>query len=185
LKLESLNQLIENLEKLPTIGRKSATRMAMFLIKNRYEAIKIANSIENAVVSINECENCGNLTEYELCEICMTEREKKICIVESSKDIFILEENKIFNGYYFVIPILENEKIEKLEDFIQKKGIKEILFAYPHSIENDAKIIYLEDRLKEYNLIFSKIAQGIPTGVKFENVDITSLTKAFQDRVKL
>jgi len=185
LKLQSLDELIENLQKLPTIGKKSATRMAMYLVKNKFEALKIANSIENAVTAIDECKECGNLSENELCEICMSKRENKICIVAQSKDIILLEENNIFNGYYFVMPELDNSKIEKLIELIKNKNIEEIIFAYTHSIENEAKIIYLEDRLKHYNLTFSKIAQGIPMGVGFENVDITSLYKAFSGRIKL
>ena len=185
MKLKSLEELIENLQELPTIGKKSATRMAMYLIKNKFNALKIANAIENAVTAIDECKECGNLTENELCEICMSERENKICIVAHSKDIILLEENKIFTGYYFVMPELDNNKIEKLLLLITKKTIKEVIFAYTPSIENEAKIIYLEDRLKNYNLEFSKIAQGIPMGVNFENVDITSLYKAFTGRIKL
>jgi recombination protein RecR len=183
--LQSLSELIENLQQLPTIGKKSATRMALYLIKNRFNALKIANSIENAVTLISECKECGNLTEHELCEICMSERENKICIIEHSKDIMIIEENQIYKGYYFVMPELENEKIEQLITLIKKKKIDELIFAYPHSIENEAKILYIEDRLKNLNIIFSQIAQGIPMGVHFENVDIISLNKAFSSRVIL
>ena len=184
-KLKSLDELIENLQSLPTIGKKSATRMAMCLVKNKFIAMKIANSIESAITAIDECKECGNLTENELCEICMSNRENKICIVEHSKDIILLEENQIFNGYYFVMPELENDKIEKLLNLIKNKNIQEIVFGYTHCIENEAKIMYLEDRLKTENISFSKIAQGIPMGVGFENVDITSLYKAFSDRIKL
>ena len=81
MKLQSLEELVENLQKLPTIGKKSATRMAMYLIKNKFEALKIANAIENAITSIDECKECGNLTEHELCEICMSNRKNKICMM--------------------------------------------------------------------------------------------------------
>ena len=183
--LKSLDELIENLQKLPTIGKKSATRMAMFLVKHKFEALKIANSIENAVTAIDECRDCGNLSENELCEICMSQRENKLCIVEHSKDILILEENSIFNGYYFVMGELENNKIEKMIKLIENKKIDEVIFGYPHSIESEAKILYLEDRLKHLKVSFSQIAQGIQMGVSFENVDIISLNKAFSSRVKL
>jgi len=183
--LKSLDELIENLQQLPTIGKKSATRMAMFLIKNKFIGMKIANSIESAITAIDECKECGNLSENELCEICMSDRENKICIVAHSKDIILLEENDIFKGYYFVMPELDNDKIEKLIKLIKKKNINEIIFGYTHSIENEAKILYLEERLKNQNLTFSKIAQGIPMGVNFENVDITSLYKAFSGRIKI
>jgi recombination protein RecR len=185
LKLKSLDELIENLQELPTIGKKSATRMAMYLVKNKFLAMKIANSIESAITAIDECKECGNLTENELCEICTSNRESKLCVVEHSKDILILEENDIFNGYYFVLPELDNDKIEKMITLIENKNIEELIFGYSPSIENEAKIMYLEDRLKDKNLKFSKIAQGLPMGVKFENVDITSLYKAFTARTKL
>jgi recombination protein RecR len=181
--LKSLNELIENLQELPTIGKKSATRLAMFLVKNKFIAMKIANSIETAITAIGECKECGNLSENELCDICMSERENKLCIVAHSKDIILLEENSIFKGYYFVMPELDNEKIKKLTKMIENKKIEEIIFAYTPSIENEAKILYLEERLKNKNLKFTKIAQGIPMGVSFENVDITSLHKAFSGRV--
>lgn len=185
MKLKSLDNLIENLQTLPTIGKKSATRMAMYLIKNKFNALKIANAIENAVTAIDECKICGNLAENELCDICMSERKNKLCIVESAKDIILLEENKIFDGYYFVLPFLDNDKIEKILNLIDDKNIQEIIFAYTHTIENEAKILYIENRLKHKNLTFSKIAQGIPMGVGFENVDITSLYKAFSSRVNI
>ena len=177
--LKSLDELIANLEQLPTIGKKSAMRMAVYLVKNKFIAMKIANAIESAITTIDECVECGNFSENELCEICMSKRENKLCIVEHSKDILILEENKIFEGYYFVLNELEAEKIDKLINFINKKEIEEVIFAYPHSIENEAKILYLEDRLKNLNVSFSQIAQGIQMGVNFENVDIISLNKAF------
>ena len=183
--LKSLKELIENLQALPTIGKKSATRMAMYLVKNKFQALKIANSIENAVTAIDECKECGNLTENELCEICMSDRDNKICIVEHSKDIIILEENNIFDGYYFVLPELENDKIEKLITLIKNKNIDEVIFAYPHTLENEAKIMFIEDRLKHLNITFSQIAQGVQMGVNFENVDIISLNKAFSSRIKI
>jgi len=183
--LTTLDNLIENLQLLPTIGKKSATRMALFLVKNKFIGMKIANSIETAITAIDECKECGNLSENELCEICTSKRNNKLCIVEHSRDIILLEENGIFDGYYFVLPQLENNKIEKLEQMIDSKKIEEVIFAYTPSIDAEAKILYIEDRLKDKHISFSKIAQGIPMGVKFENVDITSLQKAFEGRHKL
>ncbi len=184
-KIPSLNELINNLEELPSIGKKSALRMAMFMIQDKFSALKLANAIESAVTAIQNCKYCGNLTEDEICNICMQERDKSICIVESHRDILLLEENKIFKGYYFVMNKLDASHLEKLEKFVEKKNIKEIIFAFTHSMQNEANSMYIEDKLQSKNLDFSKIAQGVPTGVNLENVDITSIHRAFEKRVKL
>lgn len=184
-KLPSLGELIKNLEELPSIGKKSAIRMAMFMVKDKFSALKLANAIESAVTAIQNCKYCGNLTEDEICHICLEEREHKICIVESNRDILLLEENKIFKGYYFVMHRLDASHLEKLENFIDKKEIEEIIFAFTHSMQNEANSMYIEDKLKDKNLKFTKIAQGVPTGVNLENVDITSIHRAFEKRVEV
>ena len=184
--LKSLNQLIEVLEELPSIGKKSATRLAISLAKDKYKALKLINALENTISSIQECKICGNFSEHEICDICDDQhREKTIAIVENSKDILTIEESGSYNGYYFVLSHLDDEIIEKLKNIIKQKDIKEVIFAFPPSVESEARIMLLEDRLKDMNIEFSQIAQGVPTGVHFENVDINSLAKAIKLRVKL
>ena len=184
--LKSLNNLIEVLEELPSIGKKSATRLAISLAKDKFKALKLINAIENVISSIKECEMCGNFSEHEICDICDNPyREKTIAIVENSKDILTIEESGSYNGYYFVLNYIDDEMIEKLKNIIKEKEIKEVIFAFPPSVENEAKILLLEDRLKDLNIDFSQIAQGVPTGIHFENVDINSLSKAIKFRIKL
>ncbi len=184
--LKSLNQLIEILEELPSIGKKSATRLAISLAKDKYKALKLINALENAISSIQECQICGNFSEHEICEICDNpHRDKTLAIVESSKDILTIEESGSYNGYYFVLSHLDDENIQKLKDIIKEKEIKEVIFAFPPSVESEARVMLLEDKLKDMNVDFSQIAQGVPTGVQFENVDINSLAKAIKLRVKL
>lgn len=113
-----------------------------------------------------------------------TQDDAKLCIVENAKDIFIIEESTDFDGKYFVLKSLEELDIKKLEDIV-KEDVKEIIFALTPSISNDAIIIFLEDKLKEYDLSFTKIAQGVPTGINLENVDTLSLSKALELRVKV
>lgn len=183
---KKFEELIEALETLPTIGKKSATRLAFYLVmENSLNAIKLAHKIEDAVSKIRKCSRCGGLSEDELCYICSDElRDNEVlCIVESAKDILVIEESGEFNGKYFVLENLE-EKIEDLKNLVKDEGVKEIIFALTPSVANDAIIIYIEDKLKDYDLNFSKIAQGVPTGVSLENVDILSLSKALKDRVK-
>lgn len=184
--LEKFYDLVDAFESLPTIGRKSAQRLAYHIIMNdNYCGIKIAHSIENAISAIKRCKDCGSMSEHEICETCLDDtREKEmLCIVQSAKDIFIIEESKQYNGLYFVLNELEEMGLQKLLDFIEKNGTKEVLFAITPSLSNDAFILYIEDKLQKYNITFSKIAQGVPTGVSLDNVDMLSLAKAIQSKV--
>ncbi|WP_331775612.1 recombination mediator RecR [Sulfurospirillum sp. 1612] len=185
--LEKFNDLVEAFQAIPTVGKKSALRFAYHLVLNdTFLAMKLANSIETAVKSIKKCQNCGALSENEICEICLDEQrdQSKICLVENAKDILILEENHIYNGKYFVLENIEPDNIEKLKDLV-KTEVKEVIFALTPSLSNDVVIMFIEDSLKEYSLSFTKIAQGVPTGVHLENVDILSLSKAMDLRVKI
>lgn len=185
--LEKFNNLVEAFESLPTVGKKSALRFAYHLVlHDTFTAMKIANSIESAIKSIRKCDKCGGLSEHEICDICLDEMRDvgKLCVVESAKDIFVLEEHNLFDGRYFVLGDLDNETIERLEVLV-KEGAKEIIFALTPSLASDALILYIEDKLKPYPLSFTKIAQGVPTGVHLENVDMLSLSKALESRTKV
>ncbi len=185
--LEKFNRLVDALQDLPTIGKKSATRLAYFMVMNdRFVGMKISHAIEDALGSLKKCTACGGMSEDELCFICCDERrdERFLCIVENAKDILLLEENALFDGRYFVLESLDELTIEHLEKLV-KNGAQEIVFALTPSIANDAVILYIEDKLKVYDLGFTKIAQGVPTGVSLENIDLLSLTRALEDRVRI
>jgi recombination protein RecR len=185
--LEKFNKLVDALCELPTIGKKSATRLAYFMIMNdTYVGMKISHAIEDAIGSLKKCRLCGGMSEDELCYICCDETRDStlLCIVENAKDILLLEENALFDGRYFVLESLEELTITHLEEIV-KDGVQEVLFALTPSISNDAVILYIEDKLSHYNLNFSKIAQGVPTGVSLENIDLLSLSRALEDRVRV
>lgn len=185
--LDKFNRLVDALGELPTIGKKSATRLAYHMVmKDSYVGMKISHAIEDALGSLKKCVVCGGMSEDELCFICSDEaRDTQIlCIVENAKDILLLEENGLFDGKYFVLDSLDEFSVSHLLD-IADSGIREVIFALTPSISNDAVILYLEDKLSDYDLNFSKIAQGVPTGVSLENIDILSLTRALEDRVKV
>ncbi|XPV70303.1 MAG: recombination mediator RecR [Halarcobacter sp.] len=186
--LEKFYDLVDAFESLPTIGKKSALRLAYHIVMNdNYAGIKIAHSIENALKNIKKCIKCGSMSEHEICEICLDDNKDhtKVCIVQSAKDIFIIEESRQFDGVYFVIEELEPSNIERLLEFTKENLVKDVLFAITPSLSNDAFILYIEDKLKDKNITFSKIAQGVPTGVSLENVDILSLAKAIQSKVNI
>ena len=185
--LDKFNRLVDALGELPTVGKKSATRFAYYMVMNdTYTGIKIAHAIEDALGSLRKCSVCGGMSEDELCSICSDERrdDTLLCIVENAKDILILEENGLFDGKYFVLESLEEICVSHLQ-MIVESGINEIVFAITPSISNDAVILYIEDKLSNYSVKFTKIAQGIPTGVSLENIDILSLSRALEDRVKI
>jgi len=186
--LEKFNRLVDALQELPTIGKKSATRLAYFMIMNdTYVGMKISHAIEDAIGTLKKCRICGGMSEDELCYICSDESrdERLLCIVENAKDILLLEENGLFDGKYFVLDSLEERSISHLEEIVSKSNIQEILFALTPSIANDAVILYIEDKLSSFKVSFSKIAQGVPTGVSLENIDLLSLTRALEDRVRV
>ncbi len=185
--LEKFNKLVEAFETLPTVGKKSALRFAYHAVLNdTFGAMKLSSAIESAIKSIRQCQKCGSLSEHEICDICLDERRDihKLCVVESAKDIFVLEEHKLFDGRYFVFSSLEEDVLFKLEAMV-KEGVKEIIFAFTPSMASDGLILFIEDKLKAYSLIFTKIAQGVPTGVHLENVDMLSLSKALESRTKV
>ncbi|MDY0116945.1 MAG: recombination mediator RecR [Sulfurimonadaceae bacterium] len=185
--LDKFNRLVLALAELPTIGKKSATRLAYFMVmQDTFVGMKVAHAIEDALGSLRKCSQCGGLSEDELCSICCDEHRdgQLLCIVENAKDILLLEENGLFDGRYFVLDTLEEQSIRDLQNIVSS-GIEEVLFALTPSIANDAVILYIEDKLTKYDVRFSKIAQGVPTGVSLENIDLLSLTRALEDRVRV
>ncbi len=185
--LEKFNRLVDSLQELPTIGKKSATRLAYHMIMNdTFVGMRISHAIEDALGSLKKCTACGGMSEDELCYICSDDGRDStlLCIVENAKDILLLEENGLFDGRYYVLESLDEKHIASLESLVDT-AVNEIVFAMTPSISNDAVILYIEDKLSAYSVNFSKIAQGIPTGVSLENIDLLSLTRALEDRVKV
>lgn len=186
--LHNFNALLEALEQIPTIGKKSALKMAYSLsIENKFLGLKIAHCIENAIHNVRECSICNALSENELCDICTDHNRdtSQLCMVLHSKDIFTIEETGDFKGIYFVVNNLESINFSQLQKHIETKQVKEIIFAFSPTLANDAIILYIEDRLKNLNLIFTKIAQGVPTGIGLDHVDQLSLSRAILSRTKI
>lgn len=186
--LEKFYELVEAFESLPSVGKKSALRLAYYIVmQDNYCGIKLSHAIENALKNITKCVKCGSMSEHEICEYCLDDSRNntKLCIIQSAKDIFIIEDSKQFDGKYFVMEELEEDTLSMLIDFIKENDVTTILFAITPSIANDAFIFFIEDKLKDFNIKFTKIAQGVPTGVSLENVDILSLSKAIQSKVEI
>lgn len=185
-KIESFENLVAALEVFPSIGKKSAIRLAYHAVMvDSFGAMKLAHAIEAAVGTIGRCVKCHNMSCDELCAICSDEsRDSSIlCIVQSAKDILTIEDSGQFNGVYYVISQLGD--LDEVHLFRALDGVKEVIFAFPPSIATDTMILYIEDKLEDFDLLFTKIAQGVPTGVELENIDLMSLSRALQSRVKV
>ena len=185
-KIASFENLVEAFHALPGIGKKTAVRLAYHIaVENGFVGVKLAQAIEDAVESVRKCLHCHNMSEDELCSICADESRdrSKLCIVQSAKDILSIEESGEFNGTYYVISKLEDMDTLHLKRAVE--GITEVIFAFPPSIATDTMILYIEEKLEESDVVFTKIAQGVPTGVELENIDMMSLSRALEARVRI
>ena len=185
-KLEVFENLVSAFEAFPSIGKKSAIRMAYHAtMVDNFVAMKLAHALEAAVGSIRQCKKCHNMSEHELCNICSDPARDRsmLCIVQNPKDILSIEDSGEYNGVYYVVSQAQDLDEEHL--FTAINGVEEVIFAFPPSIATETMILYIEDKLKDFNLNFTKIAQGVPTGVELENIDMLSLSYAFKARVKI
>ncbi len=185
-KIESFENLTAALEALPTIGKKSARRLAYHMaMEDGFGAMKLAHAIEQAVATIRPCKRCRNMSEDELCAICSDpNRDRtKLCIVQNAADILVIEESGQYDGIYYVVSTLEDMDETHLLEAVE--GVEEVIFAFPPGIATDTMILYIEEKLKTKPLLFTRIAQGVPTGVQLENVDMVSLSRALESRVKI
>ncbi len=187
--MKSFNLLVEQLEQIPSIGRKSALKIAYTLaLENKILALNIAHCIESAISAVSVCEICGGMAEGAICEICEDSARlyhQSLCIVQNPKDILTLEELNIFGGSYFVIQSVKEVDFADLRAKIAEYEKREIIFAFSPSLSAEAMMLYIEDKLQGQNLTFAKIAQGIPTGVGLDNIDKLSLQRALESRVKI
>ena len=185
-KIEAFENLVNAFQEMPSIGKKSAIKMAYHLLmEDSFLAMKLAHAIEEGVNTIHRCKKCHNMSENELCSICSDEYrdDASLCIVQSAKDILTIEDSGQYKGIYYIVTQSSDLDEYHLKDAV--KGISEVIFAFPPSLATDTMILYIEDKLMGMGLEFTKIAQGVPTGVELDNVDILSLGRALEARVRL
>lgn len=194
---EILEQAIEQLAKLPGTGRKSARRIALYLLKQNEEYVtKIADALVNLKKSITRCSICGVISDNDPCSICdnVKRDNTKICVVEESQDVFLIEKTNEFKGKYHVlggvISPLDNigpddVRIKELMERIHtdNEPIKEIILALNPDSEGEATSYYINKLLKPFDEIdVTRIAYGIPMGTELEFIDEATLSRAFASR---
>ncbi len=189
-----LAKLIECFQKLPSIGPKTAQRLALYLIKmSDFEVENFANTMLEAKKTITYCENCFNMTSSSPCEICQNPNRDKstICVVSETKDLIAIEKTNEFKGLYHVLQGLispmdgigpEDIRIKELLNRVHSQDIKEVILALNPSIEGEATSLYLSKLLKPFGIKVSRIAFGLPLGSELEYADEMTLVKALEGR---
>lgn len=192
---ETLERAIEQLAKLPGMGRKSAQRIAMHLLKQNQEQVEmLADSIVQLKKSIKYCSVCYNITDEDPCPICRSAKRDigVICVVEDTKDVYAIERTNEYHGRYHVlggvISPLDNVgpndiRIKELVERVGKtEGINEIILALNPDAEGEATSYYLHKLLKPFEVKITRIAHGIPMGTELEYIDEATLCRAFIGR---
>jgi len=193
---EALQQLIEEFSRLPGIGRKTAQRLALFILKQpREQVVGMARALVNVKDRIRYCSVCCNITENDPCSICSSpKRERSIlCVVEEPNDVIALEKTNEFHGLYHVLggslsPLdgigPDDLKIPELLARIPS-GVTEVILAMNPNVEGEATTIYLTRLLKPLGITVSRIARGLPVGGDLEFADEATLTRALEGRLTL
>jgi recombination protein RecR len=194
---EPLQKAIDELSKLPSIGKKTAQRLALHLLKSDLSNVEaLVQSLTELKSKIRFCSSCFNLSVDEKCDICnSTKRDRSIlCVVEEASDIIAIERTNEFNGLYHVLggvlnPLanvgVDSLHIKELITRIDEKEIKEVILALNPDAEGDATSLYLIKLLKEYPLKISRIARGLPIGGDLEFADAATIGRAFIGRISL
>jgi len=190
----ALENLTEQLHQLPGIGRKTAQRLALFLLRQPEEyAYQLVEAIIRVKKEIKFCSQCFNISETETCTICTDPRRDiaTICVVEDIVDILAIEKSNEYHGLYHVLggvisPLSgispEDLKIRELLARAEKETVKEIVLALNPSTEGEATMIYLSKMLKSLGKTVTRIASGIPLGAHLEFIDDATIGRALLSR---
>jgi len=193
----SIDELIQSLGCLPGVGRKSAQRMALYLLeRDQQGGRRIAQALNNALDNVRHCRQCRNFCDGEVCDICAdTERDQStLCIVETPADVIAVESSAAFRGRYFVLlgklsPLdgygPEQLGLEVLEQQLAQGDTREIILATGATVEGDITAQYIADVAANYGVPSSRLARGIPLGGELEFVDSGTLSRALSGRQKL
>ena len=192
-KVKEIEDLIKIISKLPSLGRKSASRIVLKLINNREELMKnLTNALALAYKNVVRCKICGNLKSTNLNCICSSKKYESICVVENLADMFTIQSAGIYTGSYHILggtlPIFEGKNtgngllIESLINRVKKNSIKEVILATSASIEGETTAHYISDSLKETKAKITRLAKGVPVGGEIEFLDDGTLFSAFKNR---
>ena len=190
----TLEKVIEGFAKFPGIGKKTAHRLGLHVLKTHTKDVEdFAQALLNVKSKINTCNSCHNIAEAELCEICSDEKRDNtiICICEEPSDIYLIEKTG-FQGVYHVLGGLlspldgigpEDLQIDSLMERV--KSATELIIATNASIEGEATILYISKLLDSNSIKITRLARGLPVGGHLEYVDEATLSRSINERVNL
>ena len=191
---EPIQRLIQELNKLPSIGPKSAQRLAYYLLRAHEEQTQLlADAILSVKQEITLCSTCFNVTDANPCLICRSQErdQNKICIVEQPQDILALEHTRIYNGLYHVLhgAISPTEgigaddiRIKELLERLKDSSVIEVILATNTNLEGEQTAMYLNNLMSPLNIKVTRLARGLPFGTELEYADDVTLTRAIEGR---
>lgn len=193
----SIEKLVENFEKLPSIGHKTAQRLAFHMLDLSDEEVKeFTDSILEAKKNLKFCSKCFNISDTDPCNICSNPKrdDSIICVVEDVRDVFAMERTHEFNGVYHVLhgsisPMNgvgpDDIKIKELLSRLMNGNVKEVILATNPRVEGEATSMYVSKLVKPLGVKVTRIARGIPIGGDLEYTDEITLTKALEGRSEI
>lgn len=191
---KSIATLIEQFQKFPSVGPKSAQRMAFYLLRMPLSEVqKFAQSMIEAKENTRTCEICFNLSSTSPCEICQSPRRDKstICVVAETKDLIAIEKTNEYLGQYHVLQGLispmdgigaDDIRIKELLSRLTDEKVKEVILALSPSVEGEATSLYLSKLIKPFGIKISRIAFGLPVGADLEYADEITIARAIEGR---
>lgn len=194
---KSIASLIEHFQKFPSVGPKSAQRMAFYLLRMPMSEVeKFAQSMISAKQNTRTCETCFNLSATSPCEICQSSQRDKstICVVAETKDLIAVEKTNEFKGLYHVLQGLispmdgigaDDIRVKELLNRLTSDEVKEVILALSPSVEGEATSLYLSKLIKPFGIKISRIAFGLPVGADLEYADEITIAKAIEGRREL
>lgn len=193
---KSITELIEAFAAMPGVGKKSAKRMAFYILKsNREEAVNMAKAIINVKDHIYNCSECHNIAEQDPCSICQDPKRNRslLCVVEDAMDLLAVESTANYRGLYHVlggvISPLNGIGPDNLNitDLLHRseKGVKEVILALNSTRDGETTEVFLSKMLSSKGIKVTRLAHGLPVGTNLEFADETTLTRALEGRTKI
>ncbi len=194
---KSFENLIDNLSKLPGVGKRSAERMAyQILDMDNFNVQEFSKALLDAKNNIKRCKICGNITESNICEVCddNSRDHSIVCVVQHYKDAYNIDKTNSYHGTYHILngainPMngmgVDELNINSLFERIHKEHIKEVIIATNPTTEGETTALYLSRLLSKYDVIISRIAYGVPLGASLDYTDEFTISKALEGRRKI
>ena len=190
--IEPIGRLMNEFSKLPGVGKKTAQRYAYKVISmTESEARAFADAIVNVKRKVRFCRICGNFTENDVCDVCLTRDKSQICVVKEPKDVIALEKLHEYKGVYHVLHgvidpmngVSPNDiRIKELLDRVGEGGVKEVIMATNPDVEGEATAMYIAKLLKPLGVTVTRLARGVPVGSELEYADEVTLARALIER---